>query len=181
MKTNKRLITSFLTIALLLAAIVPQAVFAAEGDQTVPVDLTVEAPIFSVTVSIALPITIDETGAILASDSAAIINNSAGPVVISDIQIKGINGWETVSFGTLDMATAKVNTKNVSLQLIFGNEATGTKVATTGKDINDFAGSIRLAKAESLPLLYNAELPAQKTAITSAQIAEVIFTIGWDE
>lgn len=178
MKTNLKLLSLFLVLAMLLSA---TPVMAAEGDQTVPVDLTVEAPIFSVTVPIALPITITEDGEIVTSDSAAIINNSAGPVVISDIQINGINGWETVSFGSIDMATAKVNTKNVSLQLIFGDKDTGTTVSTTGEDINDFTGFIRLAKAETLPLLYDAEVPAQKTVYESAQIAEVIFTVGWDE
>jgi len=179
MKTNRtKFFSLFLVLAMLLSA---TTVMAAEGEQTVPVDLTVEEPIFSVTVPIALPITIAEDGEIITSDTAAVINDSAGPVVITDIQTKGINGWETVAFGSIDMASAKVNTKNVSLQLIFGDKDTGTTVSTTGEDTNDFAGFIRLAKAETLPLLYDAEVPAQTTAYESAQIAEVIFTIGWDE
>lgn len=179
MKTNRtKFFSLFLVLAMLLSA---TPVMAAEGEQTVPVDLTVEEPIFSVTVPIALPITIAEDGEIITSDSAAIINNSAGPVVITDIQTKGINGWTTAAYGTIDMTTVKVNTKNVSLQLIFGDKDTGTTVSTTGEDTNDFAGFIRLAKAETLPLLYDAEVPAQTTAYESAQIAEVIFTVGWDE
>lgn len=180
MKTNfKSKFLSLLLVSTMLLSATP--VLAAEGDQTVPVDLTVVEPIFSVTVPIALPITITEQGEILTSDTAAVINNSAGPVVITDIQTKGINGWETVAFGSIDMASAKVNTKNVSLQLIFGDKDRGTIVNTTGANSNDFAGSIRLAKNASLPLLYDAEVPAQTTAYESAQIAEVIFTIGWDE
>ena len=179
MKTNRtKFFSLFLVLAMLLSA---TTVMAAEGEQTVPVDLTVEEPIFSVTVPMALPITITEQGEILTSDTAAVINDSAGPVVITDIQTKGINGWETVAFGSIDMATAKVGTKEVSLQLIFGDKDTGTTVSTTGEDTNDFAGFIRLAKAETLPLLYDAEVPAQTTAYESAQIAEVIFTVGWDE
>jgi len=179
MKTNRtKFFSLFLVLAMLLSA---TTVMAAEGEQTVPVDLTVEEPIFSVTVPIALPITITAQGEILTSDTAAIINNSAGPVVITDIQTKGINGWETAAFGSIDMASAKVNTKHVSLQLIFGDKDRGTIVNTTGEDTNDFAGFIRLAKAETLPLLYDAEVPAQTTAYESAQIAEVIFTVGWDE
>ena len=179
MKTNRtKFFSLFLVLAMLLSA---TTVMAAEGEQTVPVDLTVEEPIFSVTVPIALPITITAQGEILTSDTAAIINNSAGPVVITDIQTKGINGWETAAFGSIDMASAKVNTKHVSLQLTFGDKDRGTIVNTTGEDTNDFAGFIRLAKAETLPLLYDAEVPAQTTAYESAQIAEVIFTVGWDE
>ena len=179
MKTNRtKFFSLFLVLAMLLSA---TPVMAAEGEQITSVDLTVEEPIFSVTVPMALPITITEQGEILTSDTAAVINNSAGPVVITDIQTKGINGWETAAFGSIDIATAKVNSKNVSLQLIFGDKDTGTTVSTTGEDTNDFAGFIRLAKAETLPLLYDAEVPAQTTAYESAQIAEVIFTVGWDE
>ncbi len=168
-----------LALTLILLSVTP--VLAAEGDQTVPVDLTVEAPIFAVTVPIALPITIAEDGEIITSDSAQIINNSAGPVVITAVETKGINGWTTAAYGTIDMDTVKVNTKDVSLQLIFGDEENGTVVKTTGENTNDLAGFIRLAKGESLPLPYNAEVPAQTAVYESAQIAEVIFTIGWDE
>lgn len=179
MKTNTtKFFSLFLVLAMLLSA---TPVMAAEGDQTVPVDLTVEAPNFSVTVPFSLPITIEADGSITTSDSAAIINNSAGPVVITAVETKGINGWATVAYGTIDMTTVKVNTKDVSLQLIFGDELDGTVVKTTGEDTNDLTGFIRIAKGETLPLLYNAEVPAQTAVYESAQIAEVIFTIGWDE
>lgn len=179
MKTNKS-VSIFLTLVLLLAAIVPQAVFAAD-DQTVPALLTVEEPIFSVTLPLSLPVTITEDGSIVTASGAEIVNHSAGPVVITNIKTRGINGWETVEYGTIDMTTAKVNTKNVSLQLTFGDELTGTKVTTTGVDTNDFTGFIRLAKDETLPLPYNAEVPAQTAVYVAEQFAEVVFTIGWDE
>lgn len=179
MKTNTTKIFSlFLVLAMLLSA---TPVMAAEGEQTIPVNLTVEAPIFSVTLPTALPITITTEGDIETSDSVEAVNNSAGPVVITDLQINGINGWETVAFGSIDMATAKVNSKKVSLQLSFGDKDTGTVIKTTGKDTNDFTGFIRLAKAETLPLLYDAEVPAQSEAYESVQIANAIFIVGWDE
>ena len=96
MKTNiKPKFLSLLLVLSLLLSVTP--VLAAEGDQTVPVDLTVEAPIFSVTVPIALPITITEDGSVVTSTTAAIINNSAGPVAITSVD-KGINGWATVGY-----------------------------------------------------------------------------------
>lgn len=180
-KTNSKSKLLSLCLALTLAVLSVTPVFAAEGDQTVPVDLTVEAPIFSVTVPLALPITIAEDGEIITSDSAAIINESAGPVVITALETNGINGWTTAAYGTIDMTTVKVNTKDVSLQLIFGDEVDGTVVKTTGENTNDLAGFIRLAKGETLPLPYDAEVPAQTAVYESAQIAEVVFTIGWDE
>lgn len=176
-KTNSKLLSLCLVLAMVLSV---TPVFAAD-DQTVPALLTVEEPIFSVTLPLSLPVTIAEDGSIVTAPGAEIVNHSAGPVVITNIETKGINGWETVEYGTIDMATAKVNTKDVSLQLIFGDEETGTTIITTGEDTNSFTDFIRLAKDETLPLPYSAEVPAQSGVYDAAQIAEVIFTIGWDE
>ena len=71
--------------------------------------------------------------------------------------------YKRQAYGTIDMDTVKVNTKDVSLQLIFGDEENGTVVKTTGENTNDLAGFIRLAKGESLPLPYNAEVPVSYT------------------
>jgi hypothetical protein len=180
MKTNfKSKFLSLLLVSTMLLSATP--VMAAEGDQTVPVDLTVETPIFSVGVPLTLPITITETGEILTSDAVAIINNSAGPVVIKNVQIKGIDGWKTVAYSTVDMKNTTVNTKKVSMQLIFGDEATGTRVSTTGENTTDFSTPIRIAKGETIPLPYKAEVPVQTTAYDSIQVAEITFSFGWDD
>lgn len=179
-KTNSK--SKFLSLLLVLAMVLSVSpVFAAEGDQNVPVTLTVEEPIFSVGIPTVLPITITEEGEVLTSDAAVIVNNSAGPVMIKNIQINGIDSWETVEFGSRDMKSVDVDTKEVSMQLIFGDEETGTVVKTTGNDTNDFSGFIRIPKGESLPLPYNAEVPAQKEVHTEIQVAEVTFSFGWSE
>ena len=165
-----------LTLALLMV-LSATSVFAAPGDQTVPVDLTVEEPIFNVTVPLSLPITIDTDGSILTADNVNIINNSAGPVSITGVQITGANGWKTAEFGTVDMTTSKVGSKDVSLKLGLG----AATVETTGENTNDFTGTVRIAKGASLPIIYDAEVPAQKTANVGTQVASVIFTLGWDE
>lgn len=163
-----------LTLALLMV-LSATTVFA--ETKTVPVTLTVEEPTFSVALPLSLPITIEGNGDITTAINAQIINNSAGPVAITNIQTQGINGWTTLEYGTLDMTTAKVDSKQATLQL----EIKDKTIKTTGTDINDFSGFIRLAKGETAPLTYNAEVPAQKTAKTDAQIVEVLFTVGWDE
>lgn len=178
MKTNR---TKFFSLFLVLAMLLSATTVMAAEEQAVPVILTVEAPIFSVTVPTALPVTITNDGSILTADNAAIQNFSAGPVAISDVEILGVGGWETVAYGTLDQKYTQVNTKKLALQLIFGDEATGTIVSTTGADTNDFAGSILIPKGESLPLLYDAEVPAQQDTYDAVEFAQVVFTVGWYE
>lgn len=178
MKTNFKFLSLLLVLTMLLSA---TPVMAAEGEQTVPVSLTVEEPIFSVGIPTVLPITITETGEVLTSDAAVIVNNSAGPVILKNIEIKGINGWKTVGYGTRNMKNVDVNTKEVSMQLIFGDEITGTVVNTTGNDTNDFSGFIRIPKGETLPLPYKAEVPTQTVVYESIQVAEVTFSFGWGE
>jgi hypothetical protein len=149
----------------------------AEGDGTVPVNLTVETPIYDVTVPMVLPVTMTETGDIVVATDAVIVNKSAGPIKISNIKTKGVNGWSTTDYTGLDVKSAKVGSKNVGLTFTIDGMTTNT----TGADLNDFSGAIILIKGESLPLIYNAKVPAQKVAQTDVQIAEVVFTVGWDD
>jgi hypothetical protein len=176
---KKKLITTLLIFSLILSATTTAYAteITASGDGTVPVDLTVETPIFSVTVPTSLPITLTETGDIVVASNATIINGSAGPIKITSVQTKGINGWTTVDFTDFDIASAKVGSKNVGLTLTMNT----TTVQTTGADTNDFIGSITLIKGQSLPLTYDAVVPTQKTAQTGTQVAEVIYTVGWDD
>lgn len=163
-------------VMVLSASAVP--VIAAEGEYSVPVELTVESPIFEVTVPYFLPITITDTGEVVTSDAATIINHSAGPIVISDIQTKGINGWKTVAYGS---TSTKVNAKEVAMQLIFDDGETTTTVSTTGNDTNDFTNPIRIAKGQTLAMPYRAEVPAQSSIYESIQVVEVAFIFDWDE
>lgn len=175
----KKLLSILLTLVILftLTSPVTASEITTEGEHTVPVDLTVETPIFSVTVPTSLPITLTEYGEILVADDISIINGSAGPVRINTIETKGINGWSTIAYGSLDITNAKVGSKNVGLSL---NIATST-INTTGPDTNDFIGSIVLSKGQTIPVTYGAELASQKDTQYNLQIAEVIFTVGWDD
>lgn len=176
---KKKLIATLLSVTLLFATSMPA--YASEittaGDGTVPVDLTVETPIFSVTVPTVLPVTLTQNGEVTVATNAMIVNNSAGPIKITGIQTKGANGWSTTDFAGFDMKSAKVGGRDVGLNFKFGS----ADVKTKGADINDFTGSVTLIKDESLPLTYSAKIPAQKVAKIGEQIAEVILTVAWDE
>ena len=63
--------------------------------------------VFSVTVPVVLPLTVDESGEVH-TGSAEIINASTGAVVVSSVSISTKNGWQLVPFST-DMAHEKVD------------------------------------------------------------------------
>lgn len=174
MKKNKSKLALTLALLMVLSA---TSVFAAEDTHSIPVLLTVEVPRFSVTVPASLPITIDEDGAIQTADNAVIINHSAGPIAITDFQTNGISGWETVEYGTLDSDKAKAGTKQVSMQYTFDD----IDVKTTGADTNDFSSSILIAKGASAPLIYDAEVPVQKTVQTDLEVVDIVIVFDWYE
>ncbi|MBC2457155.1 hypothetical protein [Clostridium beijerinckii] len=169
----KKILCTLLTAVLFATG----TVTAFADSSTVPVDLTVEAPIFSVTVPTSLPITLTSAGEVVVADNIAIVNNSAGPVKISAITTNGAGGWITDDYDTFAPQSSKINSKNFAMSLTLGS----TTVHTKGGNLNDFGGSVVLAKGQSLPLVYDAKVPAQKEASSNAQIAEVVFTVGWDE
>jgi len=170
----KKLLAVLLTLTLISANLV--VAFAADTS-TVPVNLTVEPQIFSITVPTVLLITQTSTGEVQVADNVVITNNSAGPVKITDISTTGVNGWSTVDYDGLDVKSAKVGIKNVGFLFKIG----GTETKTTGADLNNFASSVSITKGQSIPIIYDAKLPAQSTALVNTQVAEVVFTFGWDE
>lgn len=175
----KKILSVLLTLAILLTLTTPVTAseITTEGSQAVPVDLTVETPIFSVTVPTALPITLTDSGDVLVAENASIINSSAGPVKITAIETKGINGWSTVDYASFNATQAKVGQKNVGLTFT----VSGSSISTIGLNLNSFIGPIVLSKGETTPLVYGAVLAAQKQAQSNLHIAEVIFTVGWDD
>ena len=55
--------------------------------------------VFSVTVPVVLPLTVDENGEVH-TGAAEIINASTGAVVVSSVSISTKNGWQLVPFAT---------------------------------------------------------------------------------
>jgi hypothetical protein len=177
---KKKLIATLLTLSLILSATTTAYAteITASGAGTTPVDLTVETQILRVTIPLSLPITMTEDGNVVVADNASITNNGAGPIKITDIEIIGANGWSTVDYNSLDNDSATVGGKNVGFSLNLG----ATNILSTGADTDNFSdGAIVVTKGQSLPLTYDAVLPAQKDEMVGVQVAEVIFTIGWND
>lgn len=160
-------------LALAMVASMGAVAFADEIDTSdspasVPVELTVSAATFSVTVPSVLPITVNSEGTITTADDVKIVNNSAGKVAVKNIVINGTNGWKLDDIFQ-DFKNKPVNDKT------FGFSINGLNVWNN----SEIASTFPVVEADSsVPFTYNASIAPQSEAL-STTIANVIFTIGW--
>ena len=128
--------------------------------------------VFSVTVPVVLPLTVDENGEVH-TGSAEIINASTGTVVVSSVSISTKNGWQLVPY-TTDMAHEKVDAKLLGFKI---NDAQTSK---TG-DAETFALSAPWEITENgrLPISYDAVVSAVSKAITEQEVLSVVFVLEW--
>lgn len=187
----KKLI-SLLLVAIMVAAL-PTVAFVADittagQTGTTPVVLTVEAATFSVTVPTALTVDVAADGEVTCATNARIINNSAGAVKVENVVIEAQNGWALVDFAT-PLTDFMVNEKKIGLQL--NSEAEVTKKAAEGDDVAFAFDAAKWAVmdatdgadggADELPFTYDAILAPQSSEIADATVANVVFTIGWND
>lgn len=170
-------------LALMMTAAMPMAAFAGNidtsgGTGSATVNLDVEAPTFSVTVPTALPINVSADGDVTTSSDVKIVNNSHGPVIVTNVALTGKNDWTVVEAGK-DMSGVKVNAKE------FGMTINGDKTNAEGNLVfsqdnwaaigaKDDAGN-----TDELAITYDAVVAPQADTVNT-DIAEVVFTIGWD-
>ena len=128
--------------------------------------------VFSVTVPVVLPLTVDENGEVH-TGSAEIINGSTGAVVVSSVSISTKNGWQLVPFDT-DMAHAKVDAKQLGFKI---NNSVTTKTGDTETLV--LRGSWDIAESGKLPLSYDAVVSAVSKAITEQEVLSVVFVLEW--
>lgn len=181
MKVSK-ILTSILVLSLLFSLCVPA--FAVDVNTSgstgeVPVELTTEAPIFSVTVPTSLPITVKADGSHVYATNAKIINNSKGMVEVTNMEIEGTNGWVIVDYDT-DMAAEAVDTKVVAMKI---NNCETTGADAIAFDNTGYANFNVMTGVDgtdnTIPITYDAKLPTQSTIINGTSIATVIFTLAW--
>ena len=139
---------------------------------TSAVTLNVEASSFSVTVPTSLPVTVSADGSVTVATDAKIVNNSAGQVKVSNVEVSGKNGWTVIDY-TNDLTSTAVNTRQIALSI-------NGKTAVTEQSA--MAGTFSVINGGSeQSFTYNANIPAQSSAITAGtEVASVIFTIGWN-
>ena len=128
--------------------------------------------VFSVTVPVVLPLTVDENGEVH-TGSAEIINGSTGEVVVSSVSISTKNGWQIVPY-TTDMAHEKVDAQ------LLGFKINGAQTTKNG-NAETFALSApwEIAENSRMTLSYDAVVSAVSKAITEQEVLSVVFVLEW--
>jgi len=173
-----------LTLSIPALADESQAVAGSGQTATVPVTIEAEAAHFSVTVPTSLPAAFDDNGDVITVPQE-IVNNSTGPVKITNLEIVHEGEWTTVDFDHADLSRDKVGTKNVAVRTGMTNHA-GDKEnkweKTIGQDEITFQQSNwdSISGGSSLSVSYDAYIPLQAESMNNVTVASLIFTIGWD-
>ena len=169
---------------LMLAASMPMAAFAsnidvAGGTGSAVVNLDVEAPTFSVTVPTALPINVSADGEVTTSSEAKIVNNIHGSVIVTNVTVTGKTYWQVVE-ADKDMSSVAVNTKEFGMT-INGDKTTAEGALTFSQGnwaaigAKDDAGN-----TDELAITYDAVVAPQASNIDATEIADIVFTVGWN-
>ena len=128
--------------------------------------------VFSVTVPVVLPLTVDENGEVH-TGAAEIINGSTGEVIVSSVSISTKNGWKLVPFDT-DMAHVKVDAKQLGFKI---NDSLTTK--TGDAETLVLRGPWDIAENGRLPISYDAVVSAVSKAVTEQEVLSIVFVLEW--
>ena len=128
--------------------------------------------IFSVTVPVVLPLTVDENGEVH-TGSAEIINGSTGDVIVSSVSISTKNGWQLVPFNT-DMAHEKVDAQHLGFMI---NDAQTSE--TGNSETFNLTTPWTIAENGRLPLSYDAVVSAVSQPVTEQDVLSVVFVLEW--
>ena len=128
--------------------------------------------VFSVTVPVVLPLTVDENGEVH-TGAAEIINGSTGEVIVSSVSISTKNGWQLVPY-TTDMAHAKVDAKQLGFKI---NDVQTSKAGNA----ETFALSAPWEITENgrLPISYDAVVSAVSQPVTAQDVLSIVFVLEW--
>lgn len=147
------------------------------GAASVPVTVAREAATFSVTVPTTLPISVDADGNVTTATDAAINNNSGAPVAVTKVELTSQSNWTLAAYSR-DILNLPVDTRQFGLQMNIGDKTVATSNSGTSDILSDSLNA-QIAKGQNCAVTYNALFPAQTTAVSDTQIANVVFTVGW--
>ena len=182
MKRKNFVIVFVLVFSLFITSILP--VFARNisedgGITTVPIELEVTVPAFSVTLPTSLPLNVSSSGVVNTSNDIKIINNSHGSIKVTDVIVSGKNGWEIVDYNNFDITSEKVNAKKIAIKI--------NQNKTNGENSIDFDANFWNAidgrngnGSNELPIVYNAKIPAQTNSLNGETVANIVFVVKWE-
>ena len=127
---------------------------------------------FTVTVPTSLQIAMSPDGDVTTADVGTIVNRSTGAVKVSSLQVKTVNGWTLVPYGT-DMAHQKVDAK------IIGFSIAGTQTRKTGTtEALTLDSRWTIPQDGSLALPYDAVVSACSQPVQE-QVMTLVFVLEW--
>lgn len=186
MRTNKKVLSLILALALMLTSVV--GVFAAEGDPIVvetaggtgetSVEVTIEATNFRATAPFVLPVDLASDGIITVAESgvAKIVNECPlGGIVVVGLELVEANGWTLEDF-TADYKNMKANSLKHGFQI--NNENIDPTTKTVALSEGNWGV---IENGGSLTITYDAKLPAFSQAVPTTKIGGVIFTLDFDK
>lgn len=147
------------------------------------------ATAMSVTVPTSLPMAMSQTGDVTTADNCQIINNSYGAVRVKSVNITTANGWRLTSFDDKStLASEKVDSNKLGFALSIGG---GTQVMTDTSDESSqylistpiagcYMSGIGNTSGNAVSVDYEAIVTPLSSAVTNANIANVVFVIEWD-
>ena len=157
-------------------------VYESGGNDSVPVTLNVAPAIFSVTVPSVLPVSVTADGEVVCAESgeARIINYSHGAVKVTNLEIDAINGWETVDFDNANMHKVAVNSRLFAFT-INDEKTTGADAITFDTANFPVLDGANDTDSDELVIDYDALIAPQNAAVVDMDIANIVFTIAWEE
>ena len=157
-------------------------VYESGGNESVPVTLNVAPAIFSVTVPSVLPVSVTADGEVVCAESgeARIINYSHGAVKVTNLEIDAINGWETVDFDNANMHKVAVNSRLFAFT-INDEKTTGADAITFDTANFPVLDGANDTDSDELVIDYDALIAPQNAAVVDMDIANIVFTIAWEE
>lgn len=160
---NKRI--SILTSLL----IVGSSISVSANTLTTPTTVNMEASVIDAVVPTSLPIDVDDKGAVTVASSVSVVNNSNGPIKISNIQVTPKDGWSLVNFDK-DYSSNRLGVKEFGFKI--------NDIAT--EDGSFSIADNKISGGDSKSLIYDASISPQKDSIIDSNIADVVFTVDWD-
>ena len=143
----------------------------------------------SVTVPTALPMAMSQSGDVTTADNCQIVNYSYGAVRVKSVTISTANGWRLTAFGDKStLASEKVDSNKLGFAMSIGG---GSQVATDASDASTqmlisapiagcYMSGVGNTSGNAVDVEYAAIVTPLSTAVTNANIANVVFVIEWD-
>lgn len=147
------------------------------------------ATAMSVTVPTALPMAMSQTGDVTTADNCQIINNSYGAVRVKSVTISAENGWRLTAFGDKStLASEKVDSDQLGFAICIGdgewamtdssNES--AQALISAPIAGCYMSGVGNTANNTVSVDYRAIVTPLSSAVTNANIANVVFVIEWD-